>query len=505
MDFKEAFKYLKKFEGKDSKYVKTFKNPHEYVVYDKEKTIALVTKTRILANVLNGHVLSVDGNEKKHFIDVELIPTGMFHEEKFTLLEQNYKEISKVSTGEEVKVFIEELVDKDFAKLVRGKSLKEKISIYEKIDSQPISIIKNETNFFYKGDPHTLAFGFEIEFKEKGQPKNRVRKMRDLRKKFDCGDSHRKEVEIETDSGSIIFVNDNYKSRKDVVRIYQDFSVGYEIVTRPFLLGEIEEKTKKIYEKTEEVVDMDCKTIYAGGHVTMMEGQHLDRPLNYLVCANFIQLHRAFYPLIIALGSNEAFFRGTQFCSLNGKSSAYLTSYSEKYNCVNKRVTRPNEVAGLEARYFSSPKNCTECEENAKILYVLWRIAEKISKNDGIIKIRQRVIDENAQFYFRVKQRKKYSKQKEIFSNKQFVELRTFFLNLVEKEARRLNVFWVFKKRLGIRRTKAAIKKEIEENKLKEIIRTFYNLKISGLKPKEIEEKINKTYGNGTAELIRNY
>ncbi len=399
-------------------------------------------------------------------------------------------------TGTEAQIKYIEILESDFYETIKNLSLTDKLNAIKNMENIPISLTPEKNNT-YKGTPHSLSFGFEIEFKESGKEKNDIFKMEALQTEFDVDGQEKKTVDIDIGNGNIVTITkDRYGCEDDVIRIYHDRSIGYELVTRPFYMNEIEDKLKVIYKKINNVLIPDFNSPFAGGHITIMEGNHLNKKMNPLVVKNVIQLCRAFYPQFVLLSSPLLTFRGTKFYKLPTRDEVKTMDYVVKYSSINKRIQN-GDCYGIEARFFCSPNNWKTAENNSKIIYAIWKTAEKISKTGSNITIKQNIIDKNKVIVDDFNDSSQLYRKKSLISSNPHIPILTkTFISLIETEARKLGILSEIKQRLlisddnGELDASCNVSEQVEENAAKDAM----DMLIKGYKREEIIEELTKRY-----------
>ena len=416
--------------------------------------------------------------------------------DRFGLTKDRQRDVLGIFTGDDAMLRYVEATEPEFYSSLNGMDTTNKIKAIKAMENIPISLEPISNIEPYKGTPHSLSFGYELEFCEKGLGKGDIRLMDKLKNIFKADGSDKKTVDIDIGGGNIITViKDKYGSEDDVVKIYNDPSIGYEIVTRPFYLNEIEIKMKGIYEKINTVLTPEFYTPYAGGHITVMEGNHMNKPLNPLVVKNVVQITRAFYPQILMIGAYNDSFRGTRYHTLPTKRASLEPLFFNKYDAINKRC-KGGDIMGIESRFFSSPNSWKCCEDNAKIIMAIWKTAEKISKVDKQIAIRQHIINKNNTICANNKSPSNhYKKSNMIRDNPHVASMTRTFLSLIETEARKLGILSEIKKRLCIENKDLADKmQEISEEVEERITQEALDMLIKGEKRCVIFTTLAKKY-----------
>ncbi len=500
MDAKKALAAVNPLKGKQVFYKSTNSTSGlvRGIIYNKQKTYGLLVKGDYPAFNFNGEVIKSIKVDEEYGEGVIAVEIG----DDAWLLKSNLYNLTPL-TGDECFLAMETLGDEEMAALIKGMKKKDAIKKIKEEKTIPIKIIINNTKFVYDGKPHTLSYGYEIEFTHPSPANGLSNQLTNIQKAFDVGSNHSKQQMVEISEGvKIVIDKDNYQTKKDVVKVYDDGSVPYEIVTRPFLLQEVEELTKPIYATINKIMENkagydNCK---AGGHITIMEGRHLKKPMNHLCISNFIQLTRAFYPQMCLLSSNSKVWRGTHYSCLNTRGSVINIRDNNKYSCVNKRYGKNNIVTGLEVRSFMSPNNEKVCYENASITNCLWKVAENISSGNNCISIKQFVIDNNKKINQAFNDRQLWKKT-ELTKDPTVKIMSKFFLRLIKEEAKKQGIYEVIKKRLGEKKL-ITLPKGITKEKQKLLIREIYNYRLQGLTRKTITEKVEENFGKAGIKLL---
>ena len=439
-----------------------------------EKIIKITPKSEdYLMNVLN--IDSYEINHEKQ----ELIITATFddteHEAKIPYETINFKEIN-----EENKEIITELLKKKDYDLVMISD--EELFSYSKEQKQLFHIKPFSSR--KKVNPSSLFFGYEIEFNDDSGESGVLKRLQET---FKVGEYENNTQNVVINGGTITINTNGYESRSDVVRAYRDGSVDFEIVTRPFSLNEIKEKIDRITTHISSVCEPDYECGgKAGGHITFMDGQHLEIPLNDDVIKNFIQLTRVFFPQIVFLSNETSQFRGVYYYKINCKQSSD-SNYTTKYSCVNKKFGKNNKVCGMEMRSFCSPETGDIAEVNAKIITALWRTAEKITEI-GTIVIKQERIDKVKSMFSNHENYNLYDKR-DIVDSEETLASQVFY-ELIKSEVQKLKIEKNVLKRLLL----AEKSDELTEQQVLKIQRDYYSLLIDGKNSLEAINDLIKKY-----------
>ena len=323
-----------------------------------------------------------------------------------------------------------------------------------------------------------LSFGFEIEFNCVDNDVDEV--VDGLNEEFGTSEDVNSQKTVKLGSNTITMKTNAYDERKNVVKVYHDGSVDGELVTRPLYLNEMKGVLDKIYTKLDNYeLDYECEG-KAGGHITIMEGQHMEIPMPWEVVSNFIQLTRTFYPQIIALSNKGDYYRGLYYYALNHYGTSRNYNENSKYHCVNKRMVN-DKIVGLELRCFHSPENTSEAINNAKISLMLYRVAEKIT-HIGHLSIEQERMD----IVKAINSAHNDSEHSYSISGllKKETLITKIFYDLVKGEAKKLKILPLVRKRLRL-----GVDLSVKND---EIIKDYFVKRLSGKSVKEAIKLISQ-------------
>jgi len=334
-----------------------------------------------------------------------------------------------------------------------------------------------------------LFFGFEIESDYTGNEENKIYK---LMEHFGVMDSEHEFKELVIKGlGKISVSTNRYNTVSDdkaLIKIYADGSVPYEFVTKPLQLFEIEDQLKPIYSGIKKIITPNYSSPNAGGHITLTRNQNMSLQFNGEVLHNLNTIFEAFYGQICIISTEYDFFRGCLFFMPRN-----ATKTREKYSILRERYNADNLVVGIEARQFSSPSNEIEATNNAKIFLALYRLAEKFAFNGVVLHQSYKSNIETEIFSSIYNNRRFKNSKKGIYRN---YEAEKIFLRLIEKEARKLNIFHVIKKRLYPSKKKNVdIKEKLSIDNKKKIINLIFNSRINNEPMKHTLELIKKEFG----------
>lgn len=185
---------------------------------------------------------------------------------------------------------------------------------------------------------------------------------------------------------------DAYKEANLVTQVYRDGTVDTEVVTRPVLVGNIDD-IKPVFDYVNSKINM--KIPNAGLHMTFLTDKIAEvSNFDKIVVKNLMQLSRYYYSAII-------YKFKTTTRALNYRQ---LVQYSEMtsvcsghYACISTRRSN-NKVWAVEIRFPDGNNDWSKIQEQVLFWSAMIRHAAKISQK-GTIFIPQDRLDSQTRFY----------------------------------------------------------------------------------------------------------
>lgn len=181
-------------------------------------------------------------------------------------------------------------------------------------------------------------------------------------------------------------VEDNlYNSERIVTQVYNDGTVGAEVVTRPLSLNELK-YAEDVFKYLKLNINMKVKD--AGLHMTFLLNHHKElSSFDKLIVQNAIQLFRYYYRELIYI-YNAKTYRGTSYRYIRTLTEDSMKSISTlHHNAINLRKDG-NNIWGIEVRIPDGTDEWENIVNQVKFYMALFRHAAKISQK-GLIYIEQ--------------------------------------------------------------------------------------------------------------------
>ena len=187
--------------------------------------------------------------------------------------------------------------------------------------------------------------------------------------------------------------DDYYKSPRVVTQIYQDPSVGYEVVTRPLHFRNLN-LAKDVFEHIKTQGTM--KTKKAGLHMTFLLDQHMELShFDDLVVRNLIQMIRMNYKEIIHMFRQSQ--RGTGYRILNDYRTMSNPA-STMHHCAVSCRAQGGRIWAVEIRLPDGTDDWELVKKQVLFYSALIRHCAQVSKR-GLIYIEQETMNKQKQFF----------------------------------------------------------------------------------------------------------